>query len=147
MKNMGAMQSKVGSEAFKIWLLGMACDLLLATILVLRTGRLVLTNTHTAQLVSVVQQVPLINGDGAVPPASDEWQQYHVFQPAVLNNADLVPPIDELQQYRRAQQASQTDGGMVAPPVDEIRQLRHVESADEIGAGRPASLGIGETRY
>ncbi len=101
MKNIGAMQSKVGNDAFKGWLIGAGCGVLLTLSLAMGTGRLVLNHAQTNQPGDVLLRASLVTGEGAVPPPLDEFAQYHVFQPAVLSNAELVPPIDELQQYRR----------------------------------------------
>jgi hypothetical protein len=146
MKNISAIQTKVGSEQFTGWLVGIGCGIVLTLSLALGTGRVVWHQPH-AMPPAVVVQPPAVTGEGAVPPSLDEYQQYHRYQPAVLNSAALVPPINELQQYRQAERALQSGSGLVPPPIDEIKQLRHIESPDEIGAGAPAPLMPGSTKY
>ena len=124
MKNVGAMQPKFRSDSFKMWLVGMACGLLLATIIVVGTGRLALNRMHNTQPIIAVQQAPMVTGVGAVPPAIDEFQQYHVFQQAVLRSAELVPPIDEIAQYRRIDAAANAAAESAPPPIDEFQQYR-----------------------
>ncbi len=124
MKDIGAKQSKFGNEAFKGWLIGAGCGVLLTFSIAFSSGRVVLTQSHNTQPVVVAQQPAVISGEGAVPP-----------------------PIDELQRYQLFQQASLTSNGLVPPAVDEIQQLHHLASPDEIGAGRPSPPVSGESRY
>ena len=147
MKNIGAMQSKFGSEALRGWLIGTGCGVLLTIGVATGSGRLLASHTQNTQPVVVVAHAPMIRGEGAVPPPIDEFQQYYVFQPAILNNAELVPPIVEIRQSRLSQQALGSDAGLVPPPTDEIKQLHHVESPDETGAGRPAPSMPGTSEY
>ncbi len=147
MKNIGAMQSKFGSESFKGWVIRAGCGALLTVSLALGTGHLVVDQTHTTRPVSVVQQVPLISGEGAVPPAIDEWQQFHVLQPAMLESAALVPSIDEIAQYRREEAAAKAAAESAPPPIDEYQRLHHAVSPDEIGAAAPQPLTPSLSKY
>ncbi|MGA7672823.1 MAG: hypothetical protein WBW04_20575 [Nitrolancea sp.] len=124
MKNISAMQSKVGSDSFKGWVIGMACGLLLATIIVLGTGHLVLNQRQNTQSVSGAQQAPLVTSEGAAP-VSDDALPYQQYQQELPKSTGLVPPpIDEIQQYRRTEQAIQAGAGLVPPPIDEIQKYR-----------------------
>ena len=147
MKNIGAMQSKFGSEAFRGWLIGTGCGVLLTIGVVTGSGRLLLNHTQNTQPIVAVAHATLISGEGAVPPAIDEFQQYHVFQPAMLGNAELVPPIDEIAQYRRIDAAAKVAAESAPPPIDEFQQLHHAESPDEIGAGKPRVATYGSSKY
>jgi hypothetical protein len=147
MKNISAQQPRLNSDAFKGWLIGIVCGVVITISLALGTGRISFDQAHRSQSAPVAQQAAPIFGEGLVPPPIDEFQQYHQRQLALLNSIDLVPPpIDEFQQYHRMQQALRNSAGLVPPPIDEIHELHHVESPDETGAAAPLPA-IGSTKY
>ncbi len=125
MKNVSALHFRFSAESFILWLAGAACGFLLTVSLALGTGRLDLSSMHNAPPAVIVQQAPVVSGEGVVPPPIDEFTNFQQRMAVLRHSIGLVPPpVDELAQYRHAEAAARA-AALSAPPIAKTFETRY----------------------